>query len=50
MAKTPPFSIRLDKELKARAEKVAQEESRSLGNLIEVALKAYLDGKGGKRK
>lgn len=51
MAKTPPFSIRLDEDLRERADKVADEENRSLGNLIETALRFYLDHKDkGRRK
>lgn len=49
MAKSSPFSIRLEEDLKALAEKVAKEENRSLNNLIETAVRQYLSGRA-KRK
>lgn len=38
--------IRLEDELKLAAEAYAKEESRTLANLIELALRAYLKEKG----
>ena len=37
------FSINIDSEMKERAKSVAESELRSVSNVIEVALKKYLD-------
>jgi predicted transcriptional regulator len=50
MAKGPPFSIRLEDELRARAEKAAEKQRRSLANVIALALEEWLDRQEGKRK
>jgi predicted transcriptional regulator len=39
MSKTAPFSMRLPPELKARLQKLAEAENRSLTNFIETKLR-----------
>jgi len=40
--KSQPVAVRLDPEMKEAAERAASDDSRSLSNLIQVALGAYL--------
>lgn len=39
------YALTLEKELKAQLERIAQEQNRSLNNLIETILKAYVADK-----
>lgn len=52
MTKTLPFSMRLDPELKAALQEMADEENRSLTNFVETQLrKIVAERKGtGRRK
>lgn len=51
MNKTLPFSMRLDPELKAALQEMADQEHRSLTNFVESQLrKIVADRKPGKRK
>jgi hypothetical protein len=42
MAKTAPFSMRLDEDLKAALQKMADEDNRSLTNYIETLLRQHV--------
>ena len=51
MAKTLPFSMRLDPELKESLEALAKRENRSLTNFVETRLREIVAvEKGAKRK
>jgi len=49
MGKTQPFSMRLDEELKAELQRLAEEENRSLTNFVETVLRKLVAEKA-KRK
>lgn len=42
MAKTLPLSLRLEPELKAELQRLAQADRRSLTNLVEIILEDYV--------
>ena len=42
MAKTLPFSLRLDPELKAELQRLADADRRSLSNFVEIILEDYV--------
>jgi len=44
MNKTLPFSMRLDPELKAKLQKLADADRRSLTNYIELVLEKHVEG------
>ena len=50
MAKTAPIGLRVEPELKEQLEKVAEEENRSVANLIETVMRAWLDNRIQKRR
>jgi predicted transcriptional regulator len=50
MAKTVPLSHRLDPELKAELQRLADADRRSLTNYIEVVLEDHVAKAKGKRK
>ena len=48
MAKTVHFSVRLDEQLKSDLDDLAVADNRSVGNLVETALRQYVaERKGG---
>lgn len=47
MSKTVHFSLRLEKTLKAALDRFAEEDNRSVGNLMETALKQYVQQRQG---
>lgn len=47
--KTLPFSMRLDSDLKAALQKLADAENRSLTNYVETLLKEAVKAKGGRK-
>jgi len=49
MTKTAPFSMRLEPDLKAELQKLADAENRSLTNFIETELRKLVTAKKGKR-
>lgn len=46
MANTPIFSLRLDPGIKGAMTEIARRDSRSLSNLINKALREYIEGQG----
>jgi predicted transcriptional regulator len=50
MAKTVPLSHRLDPELKAELQRLADADRRSLTNYIEIVLEDHVAKNKGKRK
>lgn len=45
--RSPPFSFRLDQEIKADLERFAAEDVRSLSGMIDVALRDYVKRRKG---
>ena len=49
MAKTPPVGVRLDPAVRAELEKMAEQEGRSLSNLIAAICKQHVEARKGGR-